>query len=418
VPPPPSALRVGNARPLPTPLRCKEDGWHLIPLLPAGCEGICVADDPAKALPSLTWSARADLCPDCTALDTPWATTDAERQNAVDGVFRAFGPGPTRFRLGMPKSDGGVLGIYSESGSPLVGYRVKIQPDAEEPCGRIASAKFSADGDFGAHISAMLTDPQDLFVADADATARLLTRPPTFVWTREVMQGLGINDMWFSRQLAVADVSGVLWLGNYDTRQATRVSDLEAAPAGQYSTAQVVGSTAFLAHEGAGFTEWLVARDGRVSPFLGDAGHDIAALATDGASIVWVEGNDPMPTNKPDAPLRFNSHHLSGADYTTDAAQLRPRVLLENAPAGLSYLTIANGYVAGIYLVDTKAYRASAVVVRLKDGKAFEANLPSGYGWGYEVYPAATALLGPIGKSAMLKFETVLRMPFSAMKAL
>ena len=80
---------------------CALKGWSVVPALPADCRGLCQADSFTKRLPKLSWLPRTDWCPGCQALDTPWATTDAQRQRAVDGYLVATGAGPDLMEIGM-----------------------------------------------------------------------------------------------------------------------------------------------------------------------------------------------------------------------------------------------------------------------------------------------------------------------------
>jgi hypothetical protein len=321
--------------------------------------------------------------------------------------------------LTMPRSDGGIIGLYGSDGKPVVGYRVWIQQDSA-PCGRISSLKFSAEGDVGAHVLATVGAAQPFFMTETGDSARLFSRPPSFIWTPEVMHSQGINDMWFSRQVVAADVSGVLWIGDIGTSTARRAADLQDAQPGAYQDAQVVGTDVFVSRWVDGRTEWLLARNGGLSKFLGGDSLDISTLVTDGRVIVWMEGRDPEPTGDSVRPLRFASYSLLSAAYTLEPSKLVPRVLVNSAPADLWYLTLANGYVAGIHLISPPdaPYRAGAIVADLDGGTARSADLPGGYSWGYEVYPAEDGLIGPITTGPMIHFETLARMPYGAMSKL
>jgi hypothetical protein len=92
--------------------------------------------------------------------------------------------------------------------------------------------------------------------------------------------------------------------------------------------------------------------------------------------------------------------------------------LVADVPRDFGRLVIANGRATGIYLISYPVYRAGAIVVDIGDGVARRSELPLGYSWGYELYPAADALLGPVTTGPMIKFETVARVPYGAMPSL
>jgi hypothetical protein len=312
-----------------------------------------------------------------------------------------------------------MVGIYDRAGVALTGYSVSIQADGE-PCGRIASLKFSRAGDLGAHLLERVDTAQTFFVAPTSDATKLFNEAPAFVWTTSFMRGQGINDMWFSDSVAAIDASGVVAIADLRTGTATRAMDLPGAIAtGDYYLAEVFGGDVFVARMVEGRTEWWVRRDGRLESFLAHPERDMRELVTDGEVLVWVEGRDPGPAPSDSVyPIQYGKYAVMKARYTTRASELAPEVLVADVPRDFGRLVIANGRATGIYLISYPVYRAGAIVVDIGDGVARRSELPLGYSWGYELYPAADALLGPVTTGPMIKFETVARVPYGAMPSL
>jgi hypothetical protein len=56
------------------------------------------------------------------------------------------------------------------------------------------------------------------------------------------------------------------------------------------------------------------------------------------------------------------------------------------------------------------------MVVRVADGRAWMAQVPPGWSWGYHLFPSATELWGAVTRYyAASKYETILRMPYEQM---
>jgi hypothetical protein len=349
-------------------------------------------------------------------LDTPWATTEEEKNNAVDGVVRAFGAEPSLLRLGIPRADGGLVGIYDRAGSAVAGYSVAIQKEGD-PCGRIASLKFSKTGELGAHLLERVDTAQTFFIAASSGTSRLFSEAPAFVWPASFMPGQTINDMWFSDSTVAIDASGVLAIADLRTGVGARAFELPGAIAtGDYFSAEVFGADVFVARQVEGRTEWWVRREGRLEPFLVHENRDMRELVTDGQRLIWVEGREPGPAPA-DAlhPVQYAKYVVMKAPYTTRAADLAPELLVADVPRDFGRLVIANGFATGIYLISYPVYRAGAIVIDLGSHTARRSELPQGYSWGYELYPTAGALLGPVTPGPMLSFETIARVPYETM---
>ena len=368
-----------------------------------------------SSLPTLSFRPRDEWCAGCATLDTPWAKTAEEKENAVEGVLRAFGPEPTFLRLGIPRPNGGMVGIYGADGKPITAYSVRIQVN-DPPCGRIASLKFSRTGELGAHLLERVGSSQPFFYSKIESARSLFDGEPTLVWSDASMRGGTINDMWFSDSLVAADASGAIMVGDPATGTITAASDVPGAAAGDYYSAEVWGSELFVARSIEGRTEWWTRRNGRLEPFLANTERDIRELVTDGTWLVWVEGRDPGPAapNNPN-PVEYAHYALMKAPFARRSADVVPETLVADVPRDFGHLVIANGFVTGIFLISYPAYRAGALVSQISSGTTRRSELPNGYSWGYELYPGRSALWGPVTTGPMITFETIAKIPYDAM---
>jgi len=389
---------------------CSVKGWSVVPALPADCQGLCQADSFVDRLPKLSWLPRPDWCSGCMALDTPWAKTDAQRQRAMDGYLVATGAGPDLMEVGMFTNDNeGMLGLYDGELKPHAGFY-----GLDANCGRLAAMRFSHDGKLGAHVMQTVGKPQ-AFYQTALATADAVFQPQSlaFTWPTSVVGQLAINDMWFSSQRQVIDLTGNLWVSDLE-HPAQKVASVPGAPVGEYAFAEVKGEDVFVSRWVQGATDWYVYHESGLVPFLGGARLDVKQLVTDGRDMVWIEGSNPVAPTAGGAPWPTFSHYaLYRSPYTTDPNKLTRELLADDVHPTLSYLVLANGYVVGTYLIQQPVYRSAALVVRVSDHQAFTATVPGGYSWGYQLYPTPTELWGPVTAGPMITFETLARFPYS-----
>ncbi len=392
--------------------RCSRAGWSALPALGSDCLGVCQPDSLAQ-VPKLEFAARSGWCQGCLLLQTPWATATPEA--AVAGGIRGYGPGPDWVNIGIWLDDGktGIVGLYDAGLKATAGFFVDTVQS--QPCGRLASVKFSGDGELGAHLVSRIGEAQRLYVVAGKDAPSLFDGEPRFTWTSSVVGRQAINDMWFSSDNVAMDLSGSTWIGQASTALAVEVQKLPGAPAGEYSHARVQGSDVLVSNWSGGRTRWLAYTGGKLRALLGDTGRDIRDLVTDGKVIVWLEGS--QPTTPANGVVQFARYDLMKSPYQVDAKLLQPSLLAANVPP-LSNLVLANGYVAGIYLPDAAVVRAAAFVVGLVDGQARRYELPNNYSWGYELYPAEAELWGAITAGPMVTFETVLRVPYSQMETI
>lgn len=365
-------------------------------------------------MPALSFAPRPGWCTGCQLLDTPWAKSDDERRHAVGSGVSAYGAGPdfVEFGLYVSKTQG-ILGIFGPDLAPVAGFFV----DSALDCGRISSARFSVDGAWGIHQRTGPGMDQSLFVSDPGSAATLFQNSNRrFTWPGATLGAVGINDMWFSTERQAIDLSGDLWVADLTQGTASRVATAASAPSGQLATAVVSGKDVFVQRFLDGVTDYWLLQQGSLVPFLGGPELDIKELVTDGQTIVWLQGTKPVATDGGPFSRQFTHYALYASPYTTDAKQLAPRRLLDSVDSSLSHLVMANGYVAGVYLLSRDIYRSAALLVRSSDGHSLTSILPNGYSWGYEVYPAATELWGAVTPGPMIEFETIARVPYSSLE--
>jgi hypothetical protein len=405
----PGPSAAGGAQATTTPGSCSRRGWSALSALGSACSGVCVPDS-LDAIPKLEFETRDGWCSGCTFLKTPWAAGSPEA--AVAGGVRAHGPGPDWVDVGMAIDGGqaGITGIYDRDLQPIAGYYVDTRQAL--PCGRIASLKFSAEGELGAQLMRRVGDPQWFFGASPREASKLFDASPALTWPTPVVGERAINDLWFSKSHVVMDLSGSLVIGDRATGETTSVSSLGDASGRTFSSALVVEEQVFVSSWRNGTTEWFARHEGQLRPFLGDSTQDIRALVSDGTLLIWLQGSEPKAT--PSGVVSYGRYDLYKSAYTDDRAKLSPALLAADVPA-LSHLVLANGRLVGIYMMASPVVRAGALVVDVTTGAVLRSELPGGYSWGYELYPAEAALWGAITAGPMISFETIARVPYASL---
>ncbi|HYP77511.1 MAG TPA: hypothetical protein VER12_16180 [Polyangiaceae bacterium] len=375
------------------------------------CGAVCQPDVLAQRVPALSFQPREGWCSGCLLLDTPWATTSEQRKRAVGSGIRGCGAGPDFAQVGMYLSPTqGILGIFGMDGAPVAGFFV----DGDLSCAAISSLRFSATGNLGVHLRGGAGMDQFLFQVDAQQSAAVFqVRNKVLTWQGSSLGPSAINDMWFSNERQAIDLAGELWLADLSKSTTSRVAALPGAPSGQLAEAAVFGTDVFVQHFFEGVTDYWVIKDNRLVQFIGGPHLDIKELVTDGQQLVWIQGSEPTTSDGGPFPVRFTHYSIYASRYTTNGKDLVPRLLVDNVDPSLSHLVMANGYVAGVYLISQPIYRAAALAVRLADGWSKFSQLPKGYSWGFEVYPAANELWGSVTDGPMVEFETVARVPYA-----
>ena len=111
-----------------------------------------------------------------------------------------------------------------------------------------------------------------------------------------------------------------------------------------------------------------------------------ADLGTDGRDLVWLEGTR--------GPGGFSNVRVVAAPFTTDPAQLRPRVVRASGsphPFGTSPFVVGCGRAARATFVDDGGARRNAIeVIRLSDGATWHLPDAPGSAWGYRAPLALT----------------------------
>jgi hypothetical protein len=110
-----------------------------------------------------------------------------------------------------------------------------------------------------------------------------------------------------------------------------------------------------------------------VAPAAGVAAHDVAA---DGSYVAWVESSNP------DSNGDFTSSTLYGSPYTTDAAGLQRRVLLDSVcPTAWCEVRVEEGYVLVSTWMNSATPSKSIVVIRMSDGQRWTMPAEPGDRW-------------------------------------
>lgn len=213
--------------------------------------------------------------------------------------------------------------------------------------------------------SRLVGDAQWFFSTAPGEASRLFDASPALTWSTAVVGEQAINDLWFSESQVVMDLSGSLVIGDRASGEATPVNSLGGASGRAFSSALVVGADVFV-------SSWQGGRTGRCD--------------------------------------------LYRSAHTNDRAKLAPALLTADVPP-LSQLVLANGRLVGIYMIAPPTVRAGALEVDVASGEVLKSELPNGYSWGYELYPAEAALWGAITAGPMIAFETIARVPYSSLIA-
>jgi hypothetical protein len=383
----------------------------------AACNGLCVPIDLSKAVQPTTWSERGELCSGCKTLATPWAVQPSEKRDAVGASVFATGSDPD-YSVLILNEPLHTLAAYDASGRPVAAFRTDYSQ--QSPCGRLLGLKFDA-GRFGAYFLRRVGEPHQLVVGDPKRLGELMrSREVSFTFAKSDVGQSGINDFWFSSSEAAIDLSGNLLVQNRNATASLRPQTLPGAGPGEYTHAQVSGSSVFVTRWHGFESSVLVLAAAKLEPLLGETGQDIQEFVTDGEVMVWKQGRDPIsapPGSTP--PLTFEHYDLMLAPFTTSRTELRPRVLLKDAPASLGWLRLANGFLSGIYLTTTtNPIRSGALVAELASGRVLRSELPGGYSYGYGLFTSATELWGAITPDPLQHFETYARVPYAALETL
>jgi hypothetical protein len=379
------------------------------------CNGLCIPADLTEQVPKLQWEPRDDICTGCTALATPWATTDLQKRGAVGSRLDAMGDGPelVALSLGDPLD---IRAVYDEQGNVQAAFRTNFEYNQEEPCGRLLVLRFAFD-QVGAYFLRHVGEAHGFLAQPADQVASLMDSTDTTVaFSEDIVGQNGINDFWFSNDLVAVDLSGTLLVGDLATGTVDRASLLDGAPAGQYPTVALLDGTAFVGRwDYFQMDVWLL-RDRTFSPFIVDPDRDIQEFVTDGQVMIWKEGRDPVDNPPGSVPPRtFQHYSLMIAPYTEDSAELAPKTLLAEVEPTLGYLQIANGKVAGMYLRSGQTPRqSSALVADVQSGRAWRAELADTWSVGFGVYPTSAELWSAVTRDPLVRFETYARVPYSA----
>jgi hypothetical protein len=394
---------------------CRWPGWYRAPRLAADCAELCVPDDVKSAVPTLRWTDKGDWCAGCRALDTPWATTDDARKDAVGSSVNGDGPHGEYVTLGIGPETEPTWAVFGSGVDPIAAWRTDYS--ASPPCGILFGPILNGSGKVAGQFISTPAGPQLFSRVPLARAAELMTSTTNdFVWDPSFTRERGINGMWFDSALVAADFSGTMGLGDLATGKALAVDAKLTGQPGTYNQVQLVGRSAFVSRSDGVRTDWWLVKDGKARLVLGDEDHDIMFMVTDGTTIFWNEGSQPAVTDQPPGRI-YQRHDLYSAPYSEDVKSATRTMVLADLPPGFSWPVLQNGYLVGIYNVSPAPLRTAAMVVRIGDGRVWRSLLPGSYSWNAPLFPATDELWGPVTSGpALLKSETIVRYPYAKME--
>jgi hypothetical protein len=392
---------------------CPWPGWYVAPRMPPGCDGLCIAPDPAAVLPEFNWSPRSDICAGCLGLETPWAAPDAGALPLVPGVS-GVGPGVRVYGFGLLNFEGSDIGVYmGETGKPIAAWR----RNASEDCGRRSGVVFSHDGLAALNLRTIPGSDQHFVARPIEQLHELMdTTDTTLVWPGSFVGSIPPGPIWFSSELVAGFFTGRMAIGHFATGKTVWVDTLPGALPGQYSGAQVVGGAVLVSRYDFSTNDWWIYQGGELSPYLGAPDRNIFDLVTDGGVMVWIDASQPFINDG--GGKEFTRWDVYKAPFTTDPAKLAPQLLVPDVPPGIYWMQLQNGYASGVYYRDASlpATPTDAFVVRVADGWAAKSELPKPYSWGSITFPGPTELWG--GARVTDKAETLIRVPYTSMQVI
>ncbi len=385
-------------------------GWYRAPGLPKGCFSGCVPDDPALRIPALKWDARDDWCPGCKWLETPWWPDPQAQDRPAMSSVRGFGAEPDFFYFGMRQPGGGdIVALYSAQGRAVMGVR-----GGPAICGSAVLVAGQDNKTVGMNYrAAHLTDERWL-LRPADRARELLTATqPDFAYTDAFVGNDSSEGSWLTADWIVDEFTGFLALADVKTGTASKVDTMPGALPGEYDRAVISGDAVFVMH----FTnksDWMIVQDGVIKPFIGGPDVDVDKFATDGKWIVWNEGSQLSYDPKNPDRLVSGRYDLYRSPFTTDPSKLQRQLLVSGTHQFYGYATLANGLFTARFFSTVGA--GEALVVDVSTGRAWTSDLPQGYSWGEQNYPAPSELWGTIAPTGNDEYASaVVRVPYGDM---
>lgn len=379
------------APPFPDARPCPWEGWYVSRWVSDGCDTVCVPDVAPLRVPAFRWTPddtlgagaeRVALDPGprissanisgreptlvisltlsdgdnvrtVVALDSQLRVLHARRKSYSSTCAAAYGPGASL------EGNAGLLWLNSDGSTiPSVRWFTQVLP-----LERIGELGVTLDG--------------------------------RFTWPSA--EHRGANEVWLSSRLVAVDFTGDVALGDLTTGTSTYARELPGMAPGQYAYASLIGGTAFLKRSAFGKGEWWVWDGTTARHLVGDAAGSVNAdkLATDGEHLVWKETREVAP----------GSYEVKvfASPYTTDAAALQRRLVLDAAPLNFWELRVAHGWLVGTYEAAPPSPANTAIVIRLSDGRALTTpNRLTGV-----AYPGSDALYTIVGGPVRIPYTSM-----------
>jgi hypothetical protein len=366
----------------------------------------------------MRWLDASELCAGCKKLDTPWT---AYGGRYVSNEISAMGPGPTHvaFTVNLevpdPRHASPIGVVISPDGRVLHAHRTDMSVLCARAYGPVLSSGGVAAVHYRLHGETLETTRQLSQVLPVSRLAELLVSADgRFTWPDTEWRG--VTEFDASSRLTAVNFMGNVVVGDLQTGAHAEIDALAGALPGEYARAVVAGAAVFVRRGVAAqqdYREWWVYEQGSLRHFVGNPTEDATALGTDGKSIVWRRGRDPVGTG-------FDTKwttDLYVSSFTTDEAKLVPRLLLRDVPWTFSFLVLANGWVAGTHIVPGTENERALLLVRLSDGMALRSELPEPQEWAGTPYPGETELWASVAPTPAAEYaSTLVRIPYSAMQ--
>jgi hypothetical protein len=380
---------AGAARPAPPPPQVHADtpeldwdGWSLHPVLPPGCRGLWVPDDPARRIPPVEWEA----CPDreaCQRMKIEWDPT-----KAMPFSMSAWGTAPDHLLVNRVYGHTNQAVLYGGDQVPRAAWRT----DSEEQAGMHHEHTTSLDGTLAATrifwFKSCRADLQDVILtAPAAEPGPLMWSPtPALAVPADFLHGRFFQDFVVSPKIMAASLTSTVAIGDLATKQLVDV----APPPGdfcEFHAAAAVERDAFMIRWCGETADLWVSRDGApAEPFIQVPGGYIPGLATNGSVMVWSEATDPQA---PSPDMNHARVEVFMAPYANRASEVKKQSI-GLIPDWLGDPVIANGHVLGGRWLDGGHRRQ--FLYRMSDGAWFELELPAGWRFEFKGFPTASEL--------------------------
>lgn len=376
-----AVLAAGCQSPSNAATRGPLDGWHPLAYKDGSC-GLYAPASRAELPPPLAWRPCAEAVgmPACRRLALDWAPNPKLPEWIAPATFASRdGRGKLLLHTARYQADGTIRMIAEVDGPVRIALR--------EQSDRCALGAAPGDGDHYAFrvYDSEATGELDSFGGGAVGGALDELVPRVMMATHDRVA-----------RSVVAGAPGLLELGAGGAMTlhpwGAGAPERSAAPNALWSSAQGGGlAQVFPAFQGEALL-WAAHDDGTRKHMVWTAGGGVqellasaAELGTDGHDLVWLEGHRDLEGDG------FTDVRVVTAPFTTDPAQIRPRVVRNGGsahPFGTSPFVVGCGHAARA-MFDGQSHHAIEVI-RLADGATWQLPDAAGSTLGYRAPLALT----------------------------